>query len=143
MMRTWREHDADMARGMKAHGSGVALETRARRRRPFDDLDCPVTGLCRSLRGFRPLIAAVTVDALNECAAIRSTVAERGGPCCQYSGSRRRGAGAGLPHRALPLPPRESNASQSGAVRLGPCVPSFRGGCIYIFTHGLAVRLHS
>ena len=35
-------------------------------RRAFDDLDCPVTGLGRSLRGFRPSIAAITVDALNE-----------------------------------------------------------------------------
>lgn len=34
--------------------------------RAFDDLDCPATGLGRSLRGLRPLIAAVAVDALNE-----------------------------------------------------------------------------
>ena len=34
--------------------------------RAFDDLDCPVTGLGRRLRGFRSLIAAITVDALNE-----------------------------------------------------------------------------
>jgi hypothetical protein len=31
--------------------------------KPCDDLDCPVTGLGRSLLGFRPII---TVDALNE-----------------------------------------------------------------------------
>ena len=34
--------------------------------RALDDLDCPATGLGRSLRGLRPLIAAVAVDALNE-----------------------------------------------------------------------------
>jgi hypothetical protein len=48
-------HDADMARWIKA----ATVRRRARNRVPgveFDDLDCAITGLGRSLRGFRSLI---------------------------------------------------------------------------------------
>ena len=57
----------------RGDGPGVTLEvaceapeTAEPGKGAFDDLDCPVTGLGRSLRGLRPLITAITVDALNE-----------------------------------------------------------------------------